>query len=308
MLNDLWMDLELREDIDDYATLVYAIENKYDIICLSINNPSIEEIKLFNYTMEKFDLNVPLIVSGEITEYPDGKNLHPSLMTLIEGYDKAEYEDISILPIDKFDIYKREHPLRYLDASRCAYSARSNSVEIFPITVFCGGSLTTLSILLETYENHAFKAVIQGGFASYKIVEPENLLKKFKNREKVPTWNLNLDIEATRKVLDSNININFISKNVCHDSWVDLVDLSDKESFFNSVLKNYFKNNKYTNKCLHDLLAFLSFNSDIVEFKKVDLLFTDDERPKFWSELNENSTKSISVAFSKEKFLDKIKE
>lgn len=306
MKNDLWLDLELREDIDDYATLIYAIENKYNIICLSINNPSIEEIKLFNYTIEKFDLNIPLIISGEITKYSDDKNLHPSLMELIKDYDKVDYEHINVLPINKLDLDNINHPLRYLYESRFVFVG--GEIEAFPITVFCGGSLTTLSILLDLFKDkNAIKAVIQGGFASYKIVAEKDLLKKFKKRDKVPTWNLNLDIEATKKVLASNININFVSKNICHDSHVDLNDLGSNKSFFNTVLVNYFKDNKYKSKCLHDLLAFLSFNSDIVEFKKVDLLFTDDEIPKFWSELNDDSNISISVAFSKYKFLDKVK-
>lgn len=290
-ITDLWLDLELRKDIDDYATLIYAIESGATINFLSVNNPSLEEIRLFNYTIEKFGLDATFVISGTITEYDESENIHPSLMKLIDGYKNINYTHID------------EHKLLNFEKNR----VHTRNSTILPITVFCGGSLTTLAYLLERFDNRYINAYIQGGYASYKIVEPEFLLKKFKKREKVPTWNLNLDIEATKKVLKSSIEIHFISKNICHDSWVDLADLNDGTSFFNSVLVNYFKENKYTNKCLHDLLAFLSINSDIVDFKRVDLFLTEDARPKCWSELNDKSKKSISVAFSKTRFLDKIK-
>jgi len=296
MLKDLWLDLELRKDIDDYATLVFALETKRDIAFLSVNDPSLEEIRLFNYTIEKFGLDLTLIISGEIKEYEGDENIHSSLMELIDGYEKADYIHIDDLSDRALSNYAK-------------FDKVTGYLKVYPITVFCGGSLTTLSILIERFDNEFLKACIQGGFASYEIVEKEFLLKKFKKRKKVPTWNLNLDIEATRKVLNSSLNISFVSKNICHDSWVSFNDLNDGNSFFNIILKRYFETNSYNSdkKCMHDLLAFLSIESDIVGFKKVNLLFTEDERPKFWSELNNDSTFSISVSFEKKSFIDKIK-
>jgi hypothetical protein len=277
-MSKLWLDLELREDIDDYATLIYAIESGDNIKYLSINNPSIEEIKLFNFTIEKFNLDVDLIISGEVKNYPDKKNIHNILMKLIDGYTNTNYIHIDDLKIDSLNDF----------------------------IVFCGGSLTTLSILTERFDVSTFKAYIQGGFASYKILNTKDVLKKFKNRDKVPTWNLNLDLEATDKVLNSNLEAKFISKNICHNSWVHTNELSEKDCFFNFVLKEYFNSGKYNDKCLHDLLAYLSINTDIVNFKKIDLLRTNEERPKFWSELNPDSNFSISTSFSIEDFKSKI--
>lgn len=277
-MKDLWLDLELRKDIDDYATLIYAIEKKYPIKHISINNPSINEIKLLNFTIEKFNLNLTPIISGHITEYNLEEDIHESLFLLIEDYNNTDFIHIDLL----------------------------KKTLIHDYTVFCGGSLTTLSILYTTFDYKPFNAYIQGGFASYHIVEKEFLLKKFKKREKVPSWNLNLDIKATEIMLNSDMDIHFISKNICHNSFVSVNDLSDSNSFFNTVLKNYFLVNKYDSKCMHDLLAFLSIDSDIVTFKPVNLFFTDDDIAKFWSVINVNSKHCISVSYCNTAFLAKI--
>jgi hypothetical protein len=34
----VWLDLELRKDIDDYMTLIYALQNDFNIKEVSINN------------------------------------------------------------------------------------------------------------------------------------------------------------------------------------------------------------------------------------------------------------------------------
>ena len=287
MKNSLWMDLELRKDIDDYATLIHAIENKSNIKYLSCHNPSVNELKLFNYTMEIYRLNIPLIISGEVTEYPDDEDIHISLLEHFEMYPTVRFIHIDQLDKNYLDQFNKENPL----------------------TVFCGGSLTTLSILLDKFDNEKINAVIQGGYASYEIVEEQHVLKKFKKRKSVPTWNLNLDLEATKKVLKTNIKAKFISKNICHDSWVDIDELNTKQTAFKSIMTQYFKHSTYKDnkKCLHDLLAFFAIEHDIIEFKKVDFHFSDDERAKCHTTLNDNSNFSISVAFSKDEFKKIIK-
>ncbi len=265
----LWMDLELREDIDDYLTLIYAIEKRYDIPYISINNPSLNEIKLVNYTIKKFALDTEFFISGQITDYGNGKDIHPSLMELISDTENITHQHIS-----------------FLDYNTCLNG----------FTVFNGGSLTTLSILIKKFGVEAFNATIQGGFASYEIVESEHLLKKFKKREKVPTWNLNLDLKATDYVLESGIQATFVSKNICHNSFISLDDINNHNTFFYEVAEAYFKDNKYPSKCMHDLLAFLTIANDFVGFKPVSILRTDDERPKFWSIERDESNIKISVS------------
>lgn len=278
MNNKIWMDLELREDVDDYITLIYALENNVNISVLSINNPSVKELKLFNYALSLFNKNIPVVVSGEISVYDEGKDICAYAEDLIKGVDVVDY-----FLLEDFKITN----------------------ELMKDTiVFCGGSLTTLAYLTENVDNDLFKACIQGGFASYEVVGIENTLKKFKKRKAVPSWNLNLDFESTKIVLESSIDKSFISKNICHNSFVDIKNIS-KDTVYGNSLKTFLSGNKYSNKCIHDLLAFVSiFDNDIVTFANVDLKYDDTERVKWWSEMNDNSTTRISVLFDTAAFLD----
>jgi inosine-uridine nucleoside N-ribohydrolase len=276
----LWLDLELREDIDDYITLVFALENNCNIKEVSIHNPSINELKLLKNTLNIYKKNTAIIVSGAITHYEEDKDIHKSLLS------KAT--------LDSDNFY-------------CSLEDYFNHKEIENRTFFCGGSLYTLSECLNNYNPEIFNIYIQGGFAGKDIVGEENTLKKFKKRTEVPTWNLNLDIEATDNVLKNTVNMNFISKNICHASFIGLEDINQEKTLFNEVLVNYFGESK-RKKCMHDLLAFLTiFNDEIVQFKNIDLKRTHDEIPKWHSVINENSNKKISTSFNYDLFLQEIK-
>jgi inosine-uridine nucleoside N-ribohydrolase len=277
----IWLDLELRKDIDDYITLIYALQNNFNIKEVSIHNPSLNELCLLKGTIKQFKKNIPIIYSGEITVYPEGEDLHESLI------DKVDKNLIS-------------------NIFYCDLNTYLESENINNRTVFCGGSLFTISKILEN-KDIFINACIQGGYAGREIIGIENELKKFKKREKVPTWNLNLDLKASDYVMNAkNVKCNFISKNVCHASFVGLEDLSDEKTVFNETMSNYFAGST-RKKCLHDLLAFMTiFNEDIVQFKKVDLKRTEDERVKWYSEINKDSNKEISVSFDYSLFLKMV--
>ena len=51
---DIWLDLELRKDIDDYISLIFALENNLNIKEVSINNPSKNELCLLKDTLKIF--------------------------------------------------------------------------------------------------------------------------------------------------------------------------------------------------------------------------------------------------------------
>lgn len=279
-MSKLWLDLELREDIDDYVTLIYAMDN-YDVSVVSIHNPSINELTLLKNTL--INSNIPIVITGEVVEsYPDGKDLNPYF-------------------INNNLLSKNEYDLVFL------FDDFVNTFDISGFTIFCGGSLKTLSLLTNKFDVSTFNACVQGGFASYKIVEPNNVLKKFRKREAVPTWNLNLDLESTNLVLKSGLNVNFVSKNICHSSFVSLNDVKNSTNNTCLFLTDYFnKNTRFKDKCLHDLLALMSVFNDFVEFKSVKLLHTKDERPKWWSEIKEDSNHKISVSYDYKKYLNLI--
>ena len=84
--------------------------------------------------------------------------------------------------------------------------------------------------------------------------------------------------------------------------------LTDK-TLLQRVLKDYYllKKSNYRNKCLHDVLAFMSiFDDKLVEFKKVDLISKDKKRVEWYSQLNPNSKVSISVDFDYDLYLKKL--
>jgi hypothetical protein len=281
----IWLDLELREDIDDYATLIFALENKLNITEISIHNPSVFELSLLQQTLLKFaDTKIDIIISGEVTTYTPDKDIHSSLMEICSG-------KLGFIASELNDCIK--------------------NIDMTDKIVFCGGSLYTLSEILKVHSTITIDAYIQGGYAGEKIVGAENVLKKFKNREQVPTWNLNLDLDATDYVMAAdNVNCHFVSKNVCHASFVGIKDLSLKDSFFNEVLSNYFSLNNHRKniKCMHDLVAFLSiFNDDLIIFKNVELKRTNDDRVKWYSILKPNSNKKISCSLDYQLFIKIIR-
>jgi inosine-uridine nucleoside N-ribohydrolase len=283
MKNNIWMDIEIREDIDDILTLAYAIENNYDVRYISIHNPSIKELSVLENVLKKLKYRkAKLIISGKITKYSEDRDIHRSLSKYVEN-------TINTDNFNNLDTYLNENKI---------------STDL---TFFCGGSLYTLSKVME--ENQYISAYIQGGYAGSNIIDPSVALKKFRNRESVPTWNLNLDIESSDYVLKNHKNkIYFISKNICHKSEISIEKLNKENSFFESILYEYYSSNesKHRNKPIHDLLAFLALNNDsssLIEFKEVLLSHTNDDRPKWKSELMENTDIYISVDFDYDLFL-----
>lgn len=278
----LWLDLELRKDIDDYITLAYALENKFNVRVVSINNPSINELKLLNKTIEHFNSKAIVIISGEITTYEQGEDIHPSLLKHCNGYDNASY------------IYIDSYLLK---------------AELTDILFFCGGSLTTLAMTLTVHSGTHINAYIQGGYAAESVVGKENVLKKFKGRDKVPSWNMNLDLNSTKYVIHAyNVTCHFISKNICHDAWVHKDDINDKDNFLNTTLRDYFALNKWPSKCMHDLLAFLTiFTDEIVTFKPVMISYEEDKRTRWYSIPQKESNKHISISLNKACFTSVIK-
>lgn len=282
MNKNIWLDLEIKKDIDDYITLVYALEKKLNIKVVSLRNPSKLEIDLVFKTINEYDRSIELIINGNINDHSE--DVHKSLKLIpFKTNKKSSYKYI--------------------------YQYLENITDLSDFTIFCGGDLNTLSILTDLYDCNTFNACIQGGFASYKIVGKENTLKKFKGRVAVPTWNLNLDILSTNKILKSNLKCNFVSKNICHNSFVSKNDLSNNNNLFTLVIKNFLDNNEYPNKCMHDMLALMTIdNKELVKFENVNLFHTDTLIPKWWCELNKDSNFKISISCDFSLFYNIIKK
>lgn len=274
---NIWLDLELRADIDDFIAWLYCIESNKDISEISINNPTINELKLVKFIKNKFNLITPFIISGAIDLNPKA-DIHQSLLKYIEYISICEKDYVFI------EQYLKEN-------------------NVSDRIVFCGGSYTNLDLIMNKYNIKA--AYIQGGYAGPSIVGKENTLAKFEGREKVPSWNPNLDLAATDSIIqDMNTDMYFISKNVCHNSYLAYTDIKDTESFLYEILLNYYGNSTSFYKCMHDLVAVATiFSKEFIVFKKIDLLRTYEKRPCWYSVINEQSNKQISVSLDMPNFI-----
>lgn len=164
-------------------------------------------------------------------------------------------------------------------------------------TVFCGGALTKVVDYLE--DNVLDLLVIQGGFAGCNVVDPIDVLPKFKNKTRVRTYNFNLDNSSVNTVLNSG-NLKdclMVSKNVCHSKINVEGELHNDEFLPKYCLR--------PNKCLHDLLmvkegvAYLNNSKMLCEYKAVDLSMSLDTllNPVWGSELNPDSNIKISTKY-----------
>jgi len=165
--------------------------------------------------------------------------------------------------------------------------------------LFCGGALTKISKFVET--NEIDLLVVNGGFAGINIVKKENVLNKFKNKEKVRTYNFNMDIDSALNALSSkNIKeIILVSKNVCHSELNCVGEIHN-----NTFLAKYSLNKE---KRLHDLLMVKEGVNYILN-EKMYCTYENvipvcerkfpDNMSVWGSELNENSNIKISVAFN----------
>ncbi len=136
----------------------------------------------------------------------------------------------------------------------------SKGITIFPEIqsgtkiVFCGGALTKVAEFIGKGE-YLRALVMNGGFVGRNIIDPSEQLPKFKGKEFVKTYNFNLDIKATEKVLSSSDNsigqIFLIGKHLCHDEKNTIKDLWATDFFYD--LKEEYKFDD--GKRLHDVLA-----------------------------------------------------
>jgi len=165
--------------------------------------------------------------------------------------------------------------------------------------LFCGGALNKISEFIKT--NKIDLLVANGGFAGTNIVKKENVLNKFKNKEKIRTYNFNMDIDAALNVISSeNINdVILVSKNVCH-SELNCIDKIHTDNFLD-------KYNLDKGKRLHDLLMVKEgvnyilgnkMNCEYLNITPVCERKTPDNMSIWGSELNEKSNIKISISLN----------
>jgi tRNA isopentenyl-2-thiomethyl-A-37 hydroxylase MiaE len=153
--------------------------------------------------------------------------------------------------------------------------------------IFVGGSLKPVVSFMER-GNNPEHLIIQGGFAGTGIVAPKDVLKKFKDKEAIRTYNLNRDMTSSKYII-ANINRMknlpiFVSKNVCHSKKNTISKLHNDD-----FLKKYKNIRK---KLLHDLLMVkeginhIKKVDTILGYKKVKLMiFKDNDIYSEWGSI-----------------------
>jgi len=267
-MKKIWLDLEIVGDIDDAVTLIFAIETNSNIKAVSLLNPSKEELSFVRYWLDFSKKDI----------------------TLFTHYDK------------KVKNNNKTHPLimKYQNEDYPVYTL--NDVTDTQGYVVLGGGAYTIPNLLREKGFDSF--VLKGGFAGTNVCK-RTILEKFEDKEKCRSFNPNIDIKATREMIDSQVKIVFISKDICHDSGIniDFVKTINYRYTKDFLLQYLDESTRY--KMMHDLVAFLYIiDNTFIETTKVSL---NEDNRQWFSKHSEFSKKEISIDWNKETFLNLLR-
>ena len=166
--------------------------------------------------------------------------------------------------------------------------------------VVLGGGAYTIPKLLKEKGFDTF--VLQGGFAGANVIE--NPLKKFEGKKICPSWNPNLDVKATKYMIDNCDNLTFISKDICHDSWVQMEDLDTYGDTVTFIKKYLLSCGSRKKKLMHDLVALLYIvDSNLAETTRVKMIQIGN---KWGSTHNPKSSTKISIGWDKKLFIEML--
>jgi pyrimidine-specific ribonucleoside hydrolase len=158
----------------------------------------------------------------------------------------------------------------HFESSRDAVDGAALILELCTpdTTILCCGPMRNLGKAIqvadETHSDFTIgKVVIQGGFVGRNIVPESVALEKFKDKEMVPSWNLDGALKDTLRVLQSPrcCEIRLVSKNVCHGvTWDETLSSqitdqgSDMLHTIDAIMTAY-RQRKGAPKIIHDLVA-----------------------------------------------------
>ena len=187
-------------------------------------------------------------------------------------------------------------------------------------TMLCCGPMRNLGKAIqvadETHRDLTLgKVVIQGGFAGKNIVPEAHILEKFKDKEMVPSWNLDGAQEDTSRVLRSSrcSEIRMVSKNVCHGvTWDERLSaqITDKSTEMLHIIDNImtdYRERKGSPKIIHDLVAATcALTPTICDWAQVNMRH---QRKAGWgADLSETSNTFIVTSFNSDKFIQTLCE
>lgn len=191
----LIVETDIGHDPDDFFALCYLFSAGVDIKAIFItpgDESQIAVVKFILQILNKEHVQIGVPELGRRKEKPT--NIHKNML---DKYNFPYFSGDVKLSKDLFNELFEEENLEF----------------------FCCGPLKNLNIWAQDNKNIIFKrATMQGGFIGYAIHGlPVTEIDKFKNKIKVPTFNLNGCKSGALAFLGMPIkDRRFVGKNVCH--------------------------------------------------------------------------------------------
>lgn len=282
---DIHFDMETSDPDDVFTLCLLSHHPMVNLRSVSITPGSKQQYNLVRHILNKLELELPIGLKNENHPKECVSAFHYKWLGDIPSYDMRPYDG---------------HGGDILFGSLARHPQ---------LIVVCGGPLGNIDEFLKA-EVTLDKIVVQGGFAGDNIVSRNHVLDKFKGKITCPTFNLNGNPQAALNILNSEYIEQkfFVSKNVCHGVVYDknmhefMLPHKNKNLGLNMMIDgmSHYIKNKPSGKAFHDpLAACAAINSDICEFKQVELYRTKGE---WGSRISDNLNAHISVSVDMDKF------
>ncbi len=210
----------------------------------------------------------------------------------------------------------------HFESSRDAVDGAALILELCTpdATMLCCGPMRNLGKAIQVAEatrsDFAIgKVVIQGGFVGRNIVPESVALDKFKDKEMVPSWNLDGALKDTLRVLQSPrcSEIRLVSKNVCHGvTWDETLSaqITDQGSVMlhtiDGIMTEY-RQQKGAPKIIHDLVAATcALSPTICDWAQVNMRHT--KKAGWGADLSKSSNTYIVTSFNPSAFIQTLCE
>lgn len=274
-------------DPDDYITLLFLLGHpRVHLKAVTITPGSVYQVGLVERTLQQFDKNIP--IGSYYLEHPKTcvSEWHQKVYGKIEPSNNAQRGcDVLLESCDE------------------------------QTTLITGAPLKNLGLALDFEDFKLGRLVAQGGFAGEGVVPLQDQLPKFRGKRTCPTFNLNGDIPAALKTLET-LKIKeryFVSKNVCHgvaynkqmNEQLELdLSSSDKKSLslklIHKGMSQYLRKKKEGKK-LHDpLAACCAIDKSIGNWKEVELFL---EKGEWGARLKKDTNTHIITSYDHKRFL-----
>lgn len=186
--NSLVIETDIGRDPDDFFALCYLISSGANIKLITVSPGDQDQIAFVKFVLKECGLDIPV------------------------GFGKKDRDKSSATGVHVELLKKYKQPLR-MDGDGYGPDLLK---EIYPQTLFAIGPLSSVGPHVSN-GNKFLRATMQGGFLgynehSYDVVR----LEKFEGIRSVATFNLNGEKKHSQRFIDSNMDIHFVAKNVCH--------------------------------------------------------------------------------------------